>query len=663
MNPEAINRKATELTIAEIAAATGKSYRTIQRWLSLPTAKVTYRPRRTCSGAVVRTAYIDIDSLPASLRPTPESLASTRGDGVVAGLGEQDLPDLSGLPLDDAIAVIAASEQGTRAQLIRLLAGSHGISARTAYRRLRRHVNGEADIKARSDSGSWRVPELAYDVLKAAFLSNEPTLSTKSIYWAALNAAPDALTYVRNGRRQVVSERTAHRIRLELEADPSTRLMLSDEDQLKEYTRTWAGAVTALHANDLWEIDMTRCDVLVCDPASARVFRPRVHAVIDVYSGCIPGVAFSQSEDQTQSDLAIWRSIVRKRGPLSDRWPQFGLPRRLYADNGKTYRSAHFSRVLRELGVEVVHSKPRVSHTRGHIERFFRTLHLFEAGLVGYVGRDAADRPKESIKRLQAATERWMQQGGDAEPGQRLLTITEYQNLFFAWLIAKYHEQVVNGQSRAEHFASTAPAESLVQLDEAELAMVFAQRETRTVDATGRVRLDNRLWTVMDGSLAKYQGSKVMVLREPFVLGEDRLVIAWQHRNGRLEVIGEAVPAPDKASSLEAEEHRKASRAQVIEAKRRALAERDALADPRLRFDKQLVNVAELTLPAEVTPRARGRLAVVNPAEPKVVIAPGDDLGQLLLAQQESWKSGPDDPKERARWLTQGRNGKGESNG
>lgn len=641
------------VTVAEAVEMTGMSLRTLRRWMKLPTVHVEYRFVKTGTGRAVKTAFLDPATLPSSPGTAEGELPLGQDVGTAAKSVDSFLTAES--DLDHALGLAAQMPPGARKPLLAELQRRSGLSTRTLYRRLKQAQQGPRPGR-RADTGRYRIPSLAYDVLVAAFITNEPGLSTKAVYWAALQAAPEALTYTtRDGKRRVVSERTAHRIRLDLEADPHTRLLRANEDQLKEYVRTFSGRVTARHANDLWEIDMTRCDVIVCDPESKRLFRPRVHAVIDVFSGCIVGVAFSESEDQMQSDLAIWRSIVRKRGPLGDRWPQFGLPKRLYADNGKTYRSAHFARVLGELGVEVVHSRPRVSHTRGHIERFFRTLHLFEVGLAGYVGQDAADRPKEGIQRLQRVTEKWLQSGGNESSGERFLTITEYQNLFFAWLVAKYHEQVVNGKTRAQHFADTAPAESLVQLDEAELALVFAQRETRTVDAAGRIRLENRLWTVLDGSLAPYQGTKVLVLREPFVLGEDRVVIAWQHRSGRVELIGQAVPAPELADSLEAEEHRKASRERVIAAKRRALAERDALADPRLRFDKQLVAVSALTLPAEVTPQARGRLEAVNPMEPKVEIAADDDLGQLLLAQHESWKRGPDDPKERARWLAQGR--------
>lgn len=630
------------VTLAEAAAMAGRSIRTLRRWAERGDIAVEYRNELTAAGNTVRTAYVDPALLP---NPLPG----------VAGAAQSLIASDCDESLEATVSALSQLDPGERGPSIAAAARRFGVSTRTIYRRLQLGKSAADLTLPRADAGAWRIPDAAFDVLKAAFLSNEPTLSTKSIYWTVLQAAPEALAYERNGRRQLVSERTANRIRLELEADPHTRLMRANDDQLKEYLRTYSGSVTASHANDLWEIDMTRCDVMVCDPESRRVFRPRVHAVIDVYSGCLVGVAFSQSEDQTQSDLAIWRSVVRKAGPYGDRWPQFGLPRRLYADNGKTYRSAHFGRVLRELGVEVVHSKPRVSHTRGHIERFFRTLHLLEAGLPGYVGRDATDRPTEGIRRMHKATQRWLQTGGNAQPGERFLTITEYQFRFFAWLTGKYHEQLVHGKTRAQHFAETAPAASLVQLDPTELALVFAKRETRTVDSTGRVRLGNRLWTVLDGSLARYQGTQVLVLREPFVLGEERLVIAWQHRNGRLELIGQAVPAPEAADSIAAEEHRKASRAQVVEAKRKALAEREALADPRLRFDHQLIAAAELTLPAEVAPQARGRLAAINPMDPQVDVAPDDDLGQLLLAQRESWRQGPDDPKERARWLAQGR--------
>ncbi len=240
-----------------------------------------------------------------------------------------------------------------------------------------------------------------------------------------LRAAPAAMRHVWGGREVAISASRVVEIRKQLVANPRTRGLFFDEDQWKEFARTYAGEVVSAHANDMWQMDMTRCDVMVVDPERGDMFRPRIHAIIDVYSGCVPGLAFAREEDQTQTDLALLRALVPKPEPWHSRWPVWGIPKRMYWDNGRTYKSAHAQRILSALGVEDLHSRPRVSHTRGRVERFFGTFHGLERALTGYVGADASSRSTETIRRLQKRTQRWLETGDDPGEGERLLTIDE----------------------------------------------------------------------------------------------------------------------------------------------------------------------------------------------------------------------------------------------
>lgn len=650
------SRGAVLLSVAECAEAVGRSERTIWNWLRVGDVYAEQHHVKTAAGNTVKTTFVDPATLPVAVPadaiPHPEEF-------VVAD-AELDERVASAPSLEDAARAIAQAEPERRPRLVALAAARFDVSKRTVYRRVERVERGEVALRRRRDAGRPRIPAAAREVLIAAFASNPPTTPTRTIYWIVRRAAPDALKYEVGGRERMVSLRTAHRLRAELEADPRTALIFADDDKRKEFLRVFGGSVIAGHANELWQLDMTRCDILVCDPETRRVFRPRVHAVIDHYSGCIVGIVFSEEEDQAQTDLALLRALVRKPPHLN--WPMFGVPKRLYVDNGKTYTSEHFHRILAELGVEVVHSRPRVSHTRGKVERFFGTLHGFEKTQPGYVGPNARGRASETLKRLEKRTRKWLEgEGRDLEPGDRLLTIGEYQFLFVHWLSSVYHETVVDGLTRAEHFARTAPAETLLDLDINELMLVFAPRVKRRVDAGGRVRLDNRYWTVADGSLAQFQGYDVVVLREPFVFGEERLLIAFEDARGRLEVVGPAVPATAVAASIEAEDYRRAAKAAVVAAERRARQAREELANPELRYSTQLIKSARVALPPTVKPSARAQLEAVNPAESNVEEAfdPDDPIGQVILARTQAAKGGPTDPLERAQWLLE-RTGGGE---
>ncbi|ANC72935.1 DDE-type integrase/transposase/recombinase [Deinococcus radiodurans] len=532
-----------------------------------------------------------------------------------------------------------------RSQAIEQLAQQRGVSTRTIRREVekveRRGLDGLKRHK-RADAGSFRLPLETLQLVVSALVSNPPTTSVAFIHRTLIRAVPDAMTLPRgNGRTITVTAVTVGRVKRMMLDHPVMRLLFANADDRKEFLRSYTGQVVALHANEMWQLDMTRCDVEVVDPETGRIYRPRVQAVIDVYSGCIMGIAFSESEDQTQADLALMRALMRKSGPLADRYPLFGLPKRLYIDNGKTYSSEHFHRIAAGLGIEIIHSLPRVSHTRGAVERFFGTLHGLERAMVGYVGQNAVDRSSEELKKLRVATQRWLDTGVDPGPGKRHQTIHEYQNSVLAWLIVEYHQRLVDGKTRLEHFRETAPESSLLELDAGELLLLFARRTKRVVRPDGTVSIGNVAWTIPGGKLAQYRGLPVLVLEDQFALGDERRGIVWQdERTGRLEMLGTAVPAPTVAASIAAGEERRAQKAQKAAALRSADELAREYTNPALMVTEQLRRELPVQAVTPLQPAARAQL---NPEPPKpdlgdfgkAFLKPADDLDALLRQIKE----------------------------
>ena len=325
--------------------------------------------------------------------------------------------------LHAAILPILTTRPGSRerGEQVHALAAQRGVDDSTVRDWVRRFEHGGLSglqPHIRRDRGAFRVPQETLQLICAAVVTNPVTTSTRKLHQTLLLAVPDAMLTRRAGKVQEVSVATVTRIRDALLAHPTLRLALMNADSRKEFLRTYVGRVIANHANDMWQLDMTRCDVLVYDEETGTIYRPRVQAIIDVFSGCIPGISFSPDETQVQADLALFRALLPKQGPLATRYPVYGKPARIYIDNGKTYSSEHFERIARELGIEMIHSRPYVSHTRGKIERFFGTLHTFERTLPGYVGYDAADRQSEEIERLSAATRKWQEDEPRSRRGQ-----------------------------------------------------------------------------------------------------------------------------------------------------------------------------------------------------------------------------------------------------
>jgi putative transposase len=646
-------------TVAEVVELTGASLRTVRRWTKLDTVYVEYRQVVSPTGRSIRTAYMDLATLPCDLSADAIALHMSTKRSELATAKVLPSETLVMTSLEQAVEQLAAIPVGERKPHVAVVAKRFGVSRRTVYRRLSRRDRPPARTQ-RADVGRPRIPPVARELIVRALVTNEPTTSVPMIHRTLLRAAPDAMTYERGGAEQVVSVQTVRRVRDELLANPRSRLLLANADERAEYLRVFSGAVIAEHANALWQMDMTRCDILVWDPAAGRSFRPRVHAIIDVHSDVIVGIAFSQEEGQAQTDLTLLRALLPKQGPFADRYPYWGVPQRMYWDNGSTYKSSQAQRVLAGLGIEDVHSRPYVSHTRGDIERFFGTLHNLEKALPGYVGPNAVARASKEIKRLESNTRNWHRHGRDPGDGNRLLTINEYQNIVLAWLVTEYHQGLVDGVSRHERFVSTAPASTLVEIDRAELLVLLAHRVERTVDAGGRIRLENRHWTVPDGSLAAYQGMRVLVLTDQFALEPERRLVAWVNRLGALEVIGEALPAPQAAASIEAQDQRRAARAVLVEENRRQREMKRELTDPNVRVSTVLLKEFRAAGGEELPAAARAQLEVLNPAKEVIEFAPDDVIGQRLANPLSRFADAPSDPIERIRWanehLGKGRN-------
>lgn len=458
------------------------------------------------------------------------------------------LPALNSMPRSDA-----------RSAAIKVVAQKRGVTERTVRRWITDFENGGGisalqPKEGRRDKGIFRVPHEALQVICAAVITNPPATSTRQLHRTLTLAVPDLMQTTYGNKRQSVSLPTVRRIRDYLMTQREVQIMLMNADERKEFLRTYVGRVISNHPNDMWQQDMTRCDVFVYDEDTQQIYRPRVQAVIDVFSGCIMGIGFSPDEDQIQADLPFFRALLPKEEQQAGQYPYFGVPKRIYIDNGKTYKSEHYERMTRELGIDVIHSKPYVSHTRGKIERFFGTLHQFEKTLPGYTGSDAANRNSEEIKRLIELTERWAE---GKKVTERLLTLREYQNAVLNWLIVDYHRTYVNGKTRAEWFTEYVPKHTLIALNRGELVVHFAKRYERTLLPNSTFRIDNEYWACMGGELSSYGGCKVVILHDQMVLGDARRIVAIRERGHHLRILGLASRAPLDASSREAAEYRR----------------------------------------------------------------------------------------------------------
>ena len=150
--------------------------------------------------------------------------------------------------------------------------------------------------------------------------------------------------------------------------------------------------------NDIWQSDCMHgpmIDVL------GKFKKSYLFAFIDDMSRLIPHAEF-YGHERLDSYIDALLKALKKRG----------LPRKLYVDNGPTFRSHQLSYATASLGIAIIHSKPYQPEGRGKIERWFKTVRMqFLCGIPDGL----------SIKELNRRLNEWI----DKEYHQRVHSSTD----------------------------------------------------------------------------------------------------------------------------------------------------------------------------------------------------------------------------------------------
>ena len=175
--------------------------------------------------------------------------------------------------------------------------------------------------------------------------------------------------------------------------------------------------------------DMWSCDFLHGPKVRDGVHMHKAYlcAIIDDATRYIVGGQFYLSEG-TDSLLDSFMLAIRR----------FGVPKRLYTDNGAAFRSKHLQTVAARLGIALPHTPPYTPRGRGKIERFFRTV---REGFLDGIGtttlselnimfskwiNEYHSRPHSSLK--MSPLNRKLSDNG--EPLQQLSSTTNIDTLF-----------------------------------------------------------------------------------------------------------------------------------------------------------------------------------------------------------------------------------------
>ncbi len=202
--------------------------------------------------------------------------------------------------------------------------------------------------------------------------------------------------------------------------------------------------------NMLWQADVSHGPYLKTPRKKLPTY---LFAFIDDCSRIVPFAMFSSKQNIDPLKEVFKQGVLRR-----------GIPRLVYADNGKIYRSDSFNIICASLGITLVHTKPYDPASKGKIERFFGTIRQRFYPLF-------KDKPFSSIDKLNGA--------------------------FWAWLEEDYHrrEHSSLGMSPLDKYLSQTSSIRMVD-DPQKLEEVFLQREERKVNHDGTVSLFKQLYEV-----------------------------------------------------------------------------------------------------------------------------------------------------------------------
>jgi putative transposase len=286
------------------------------------------------------------------------------------------------------------------------------------------------------------------------------------------------------------------------------------------------GELKPTESNQVWQIDHTPADILLVNRDGQLLGCPWLTAVVDSYSRCIVGfhIGFDAPSSKVVT-LALRHAILPKQYPesydLKVEWGTFGLPKHIYTDNGKDFRSDHAQQVAGQLGFSW-HYRSRPSEG-GIVERFFRTLNdQVWSKLEGYKGSNVQERPKGAEK-------------------YAIFTLEEIHKGLVRYITNVYNQSSDDRtkQNRYQRWEAGL-LHSPVLPTERELDICLMKQATRKVQRGGKISFDD---IVYKGQyLGGYAGKEVAFRYDPDDLGA---IYIYRYNHNKEEFLTRAYPVLD----------------------------------------------------------------------------------------------------------------------
>jgi len=217
------------------------------------------------------------------------------------------------------------------------------------------------------------------------------------------------------------------------------------------------------HRNQLWQADLKYGPYLPDPDNPRKMCRTYLIAFIDDATRLVPYAAFFFAQREFQLELAFKWAVLR-----------YGLPDKVYVDNGKIFVSTHFKLACARLNVRHAHTAPYRPEAKGKIEKFMGRTEQFIAEITL--------APVYTLDALNDTFTVWLTDGYNTMPHDALDGRTP--------------QEVFNADSRA-----------IRPVDQQALRDAFLHEETRKVDKTGCVKFRGTLCEIG----ARYVGKRVII--------------------------------------------------------------------------------------------------------------------------------------------------------
>ena len=217
------------------------------------------------------------------------------------------------------------------------------------------------------------------------------------------------------------------------------------------------------HRHDLWQGDIKYGPTLMIAGKPTPTY---FSCLLDDATRYILHAEFYASMEQFVVEDTLHKAIMK-----------YGIPRRLYFDNGSQYKNQWMKRACGILGIRLIYAKPRNPQGKGKQERFNHTLDAF------------------------------LEEISLCLPG----SVEELNVKFNAWLSECYHSVVHSALGTTPEIAFKSDSMPPHFLDSAVLARAFLHREQRKADKSGCISFGGNKYDLG----VRFAGRTVDVVYDP----------------------------------------------------------------------------------------------------------------------------------------------------